>query len=241
MLTFIGFFCKADIFSNLSELDRRLLQKEIRIYLLNHPEILVEALKSLEEKNSANNADLDKILIQTNYEAIFEDNSSWQGGNLAGDITIVEFIDYRCGYCRKAHTEIIKLINSDKKLRIIIKEYPILGQESNILSRLAVSVLQLYGPKKYQMIHNKFMKNKINLSESNIKNLLNSMDLDATKILDQINSKEVTDHLNNTRNLGKKLKINGTPTFILEDTMIRGYVGLDYLTSEIRRIRQIDK
>ena len=237
LLTFISSFCKADIFSNFSELDRHLLQKEIRAYLLKHPEILLEALKGLEEKNSANKADLDKNLIQANYETIFEDNASWQGGNLDGDVTIVEFLDYRCGYCRKAHKEIKKLINSDKNIRIIIKEYPILGQESNILSRLAVSVLQLYGPKKYQMIHDEFITNKINLSESNIKNLLGSMNLDAIEILKHINSKEVTNHLNRTRELGEKLKINGTPTFILEDTIIRGYVGFDYLAAEIARIR----
>jgi len=237
VLTFNAFFCKADVLSNLSELDRTLLQKEIRTYLLSHPEIIMEALKSLEDKNSASNADLDKTLIQANYEAIFEDDSSWQGGNLNGDITIVEFIDYRCGYCRKAHNEIKKLINLDQNIRIIIKEYPILGRESNILSRLAVSVLQLYGPKKYQLIHNEFITNKINLSEANIKNLLERMDLDSTEILNHINSKEVTDHLIRTRELGKKLKINGTPTFILEDTMIRGYVEFDYLAAEIERIR----
>ena len=123
---FAGSLCKADLFSNISESDRLILQKEIRTYLLNNPEVIIEAVKNLENKNQKDNRRTENSLIQENYDELFDDGISWQGGNLNGDITIIEFLDYRCGYCRKAHKDITKLLEVDKNLRFIIKVYPIL-------------------------------------------------------------------------------------------------------------------
>ena len=86
---------------------------------MNNPEVIIEAVQSLENKTQEES---DLSLIQSSYDELFNDNFSWQGGNLNGDITIIEFLDYRCGYCRKAHNEVIKLIKSDKNIRLIIKE-----------------------------------------------------------------------------------------------------------------------
>ena len=93
-----GSLCKADVFSNISESDRLMLQKEIRTYLLNNPEVIIEAVKNLENKNQKDNRRTENSLIQENYDELFDDGISWQGGNLNGDITIIEFLDYRCGY-----------------------------------------------------------------------------------------------------------------------------------------------
>ncbi|MDP5322243.1 MAG: thioredoxin domain-containing protein, partial [Paracoccaceae bacterium] len=114
----------------LSDNERASFRAEVRSYLLENPEVLMEAiavLQTLEAKNATQSV---TQLLESNYDAIVNDPTSWQGGNLAGDITLVEFMDYRCGYCRKAHSEVAELIASDGNIRYIVKEYPILGPES---------------------------------------------------------------------------------------------------------------
>jgi|TARA_B110000196_G_scaffold32827_1_gene24790 protein-disulfide isomerase len=231
---FITCSAKADIFTDLSDNDRLIIQKEIRAYILNNPEVIIEAVKSLENKTQEES---DLSLIQSSYDELFNDNISWQGGNLNGDITIIEFLDYRCGYCRKAHNEVRKLIKSDKNIRLIIKEYPILGEKSTLSSRLAISVLQKSGPKYYKIVHDKLMTENINLNESSIIKLLENLNINASEVLGHINSNEVTNHLRRIRALGQRLKISGTPTFIIEENIIRGYVDYNQMKKIIKNIR----
>ena len=234
LFVFITCSANADIFKNLSDNDRLIIQKEIRAYIMNNPEVIIEAVQSLENKTQEES---DLSLIQSNYDELFNDNISWQGGNLNGDITIIEFLDYRCGYCRKAHNEVIKLIKSDKNIRLIIKEYPILGEKSTLSSRLAISVLQKNGPKYYKIVHDKLMTENINLNESNIIKLLENLNINASEVLGHINSNEVTNHLRRIRALGQRLKISGTPTFIIEENIIRGYVDYNQMKKIIKNIR----
>ena len=234
LFVFITCTAKADIFTNLSDNDRLIIQKEIRAYILNNPEVIIEAVQSLENKAQQES---DLSLIQSSYDELFNDNISWQGGNLNGDITIIEFLDYRCGYCRKAQNEVRKLIKSDKNIKLIIKEYPILGEKSTLSARLAISVLQKYGPKYYEIVHDKLITNNINLNESSIIKLLESFNINASEILGHINSNEVTNHLKRIRALGQRLKISGTPTFIIEENIIRGYVDYNQMKKIIKNIR----
>ena len=234
LFVFITCSANADIFKNLSDNDRLIIQKEIRAYILNNPEVIIEAVQSLENKTQQES---DLSLIQSSYDELFNDNISWQGGNLNGDITIIEFLDYRCGYCRKAHNEVRKLIKSDKNIKLIIKEYPILGEKSTLSARLAISVLQKYGPKYYEIVHDKLITNNINLNESSIIKLLESFNINASEILGHINSNEVTNHLKRIRSLGQRLKISGTPTFIIEENIIRGYVDYNQMKKIIKNIR----
>ncbi|MDG2098031.1 MAG: DsbA family protein [Paracoccaceae bacterium] len=234
---FIGSLCKADLFSNISDSDRLALQKEIRTYLLNNPEVIIEAVKNLESKNQKDNHRTDNSLIQENYDELFNDGISWQGGNLNGDITIIEFLDYRCGYCRKAHKDITKLLEVDKNIKFIIKEYPILGTESVLIARVTIAVLQLYNKNIYKRIHNKLMNDYINPTEQNIKRFLEENKLDSSLVLRHINSESVTNHLRKIRQQGERLSITGTPTFVIEGNMVRGYLSYKQLQEIINEIR----
>tara|TARA_Y100000746_G_scaffold62076_1_gene50696 strand:- start:760 stop:1503 length:744 start_codon:yes stop_codon:yes gene_type:complete len=234
---FVGSLCKADLFSNISESDRLILQKEIRTYLLNNPEVIIDAVKNLENKNQKDNRRTENSLIQENYDELFDDGISWQGGNLNGDITIIEFLDYRCGYCRKAHKDITKLLEVDKNLRFIIKEYPILGKESVLISRVTIAVLQLYNEKIYKQIHNELMNEYINPTEQNIIRLLEEYKLDSLAVLRHINSESVTSHLRKIRQQGEQLSITGTPTFVIEGKLVRGYLTFKQLQEIITEIR----
>ena len=174
LVLFFSFSLKveANIFSNLSDADRLSLRNEIREFLLSNPEIIIEAVQQLENKTTKNQKLSDASLVQSNYEELFNDKGSWIGGNPNGDITIIEFLDYRCGYCRKAHNTIQKLIRSDENIKLIIKEYPILGEQSTLAARLAISVLQQSGPLKYELLHKKLMTNNVSLDKQNIQKIL---------------------------------------------------------------------
>jgi protein-disulfide isomerase len=237
LVLFITCSAKADIFSNLSDNDRLAIQAEIRAYILNNPEVIIEAVQNLENKKRRNQEEVDLSLIQSSYDELFNDNISWQGGNLNGDITIIEFLDYRCGYCRKAHREVRKLIKSDGNIKLIIKEYPILGEKSTLSARLAISVLKKHGPEDYRIVHDKLMTENINLNENSIIKFLENLNINSSIVLKHIYSDEVTSHLRKIRALGQKLKISGTPTFIIEENIIRGFVDFNQMKEIIKNIR----
>ena len=228
---------EANIFSNLSDADRLSLRNEFREFLLSNPEIIIEAVQQLENKKTQNQKLSDASLVQSNYEELFNDKGSWIGGNPNGDITIIEFLDYRCGYCRKAHNTIQKLIRSDENIKLIIKEYPILGEQSTLAARLAISVLQQAGPLKYELLHKKLMTKNVSLDQQNIQKILEDLKITPNDVINHLYSKEVTETLKSTRALGQKLKISGTPTFIIEENIIRGYVNFDQMKEIIKEIR----
>ena len=107
--------------STMTDAERAYFRAEVRAYLLENPEVLMEAIAVLEEKRNSDAAATDAVLLETNADEIFNDPASWVGGNPDGDITVVEFMDYRCGYCKKAFDEVKELIASDGNIRFIVK------------------------------------------------------------------------------------------------------------------------
>ena len=126
--------------TEMSKEERAAFRAEVRAYLLENPEVIMEAVAVLEQRQTAQQAEDDISLIRGNADAIFSDGHSWVGGNPEGDVTVVEFMDYRCGYCRRASPEVTELVNSDGDIRFILKEFPILGEESMLSSRYAIAV-----------------------------------------------------------------------------------------------------
>ena len=129
------------------------------------------------------------------------------------------------------------MLEVDKNLRFIIKEYPILGKESVLISRVTIAVLQLYNKKIYKQIHNELMNEYINPTEQNIIRLLEEYKLDSLAVLRHINSESVTSHLRKIRQQGEQLSITGTPTFVIEGKLVRGYLTFKQLQEIITEIR----
>ncbi|MEO9463801.1 MAG: thioredoxin domain-containing protein, partial [Marinomonas sp.] len=136
---------------SMSDEERAIFRAEIRSYLLDNPQVIMEAVELLEQRNAAADAAHDMALVQNNTDALFDDGYSWVGGNPNGDITLVEFIDYRCGYCRKAFDEVEQLLENDGNIRLIVKEFPILGEDSVVSSRYAIAVKQTMGDEAYKL------------------------------------------------------------------------------------------
>ncbi len=231
--------CAAEPEIELDDTTRAALHAEIRSYLLANPEIMMEMYALLEERQRTATSDSDKKLVSENSAAIFDDGYSFQGGNPEGDLTIVEFLDYQCGYCRKAHPEITELLQSDGKIRWIIKEFPILGPNSELAARAALSTQITADDEAYLRLHNAMMEGGAQLTEQNLNAVLRSSGLDPETIRGSMNSPEVDERIAANRALAETLQISGTPTFVFGDELVRGYVPLQQmqaLASEKRRI-----
>ena len=217
--------------SKMSAAERALLREEIRLYLLQNPEIIMEAVEVLRKKEQQAAIQSDFELVKKNKKAIFEDGFSFVGGNPNGDITLVEFVDYRCGYCKKAHNEVEKLLSTDGNIRFVIKEFPILGDDSLVLSKFALAVKIAHGDKMYKLVHDILIKMKSPPSEKAFDEIISNLNLDAKLVESAMESNEVNGMIAYTRTLAERLKISGTPTFVINDELIRGYVPFDALIS----------
>lgn len=207
--------------------EREAFRAEVRAYLLENPEVLMEAIAALEAKQYQDQVANDLAMLRDFSEEIFNDPKSWEGGNLAGDITVVEFVDYRCGYCRRAHDEVSALVETDGNIRLVMKEFPILGEESVISSRFAIATLQLHGSDAYKAVHDALIAHKGPVDAPSLDAIAADAGLDGASIRALMSSDEVSEVIAANRALADRLQINGTPTFVIYETMVRGYVPLD--------------
>ncbi|MEZ5715439.1 MAG: DsbA family protein [Paracoccaceae bacterium] len=223
---------------SMSDAERDAFRAEIRAYLLDNPEVIMEAVAVLEQRDAAQKAVEDSTLIEANGQALFSDPNSWVGGNPNGDITLVEFVDYRCGYCRKAHDEVAKLVESDGNIRFIVKDFPILGPDSTTSAQFAIAVHQLAGDDAYHAAGEALIKLKGSPEEPVLRRLAETLGLDGDAVLEKMDSDEVAAVINANHGLGANMQINGTPTFVLGDQMLRGYLPLEGMRAMVKEIRE---
>lgn len=222
---------------SMTDAERDAFRAEVRAYLLENPEVLMEAIGVLEDRQAAAEVERDKQLALSNADALFNDGYSWVGGNPDGDITIVEFLDYRCGYCRRAHPEVNELIRSDGNIRYIIKEFPILGEQSTLASRFAVAVKHVAGDDTYKLVSDALMNQNSDVTQASLSELANTLGLDTDALFAEMNSDAVTRELQETQLLAQRLQISGTPTFVFQDEMVRGYAPLDAMREIVDGVR----
>ncbi len=215
--------------TELTDAQRAQFRAEVRSYLMDNPEVIMEAVELLQARDAETQAQADLSLVTDNAEEIFDDGYSWVGGNPDGDITLVEFLDYRCGYCKKAHGEVAKLLKSDGNIRLIVKELPILGDQSVLASRFAVATKQVAGDDNYKAMGDALMEYKGDVTLPALRRLATTFGLDADAIEAAMNNDSVTREIAATRALAEKLRVSGTPTFVMHDELLRGYLPYDQM------------
>lgn len=224
----------------LTDGERDALRAEVRAYLLENPEVLMEAIGVLEQRQAEAETMRDEQLAQINAEALFNDGYSYVGGNPDGDIVMVEFMDYRCSFCRRAHPEVSDLIAQDGNIRIVTKEYPILGEQSLLASRFAIATKLTEGPEAYKMVSDALMDMRTDVTPASLTDMAQAFDLDADAIFAEIDSAAVTTEISETRALADRMQITGTPTFVIEDQVLRGYVPLAQMQQIVAQLRQAE-
>lgn len=222
----------------MTEQERDMFRAEIREYLLENPEVLMEAIAVLEQRRAEEAAAQEGDLLEQYRAEIFDDGFSWIGGNPEGDVTIVEFLDYRCGFCKRAHPEVQALLESDGDIRIIVKEYPILGAESELASRYAIATKLVVGDEAYAAVHDALMEWDGAINGGALNRIAREAGIsDHHAILAEMESETVSGIIAANRALAQALLIQGTPSFIMEDNFVRGYVPLDQMQSIVEGIR----
>ena len=146
-------------------------------------------------------------------------------------------MDYRCGYCRRAFDEVHDLLEDDGNIRFIVKEFPILGEESVLASRFAIATQQLNGDEAYKSVHDALMTYKGAINDASLGRIADTLGLDPMVILDHMNSDEVSEIISKNHELAQRLSISGTPSFVMANQMLRGYMPADEMQKIAEEIR----
>ena len=215
--------------------ERGKIERIIHDYLLAHPEVVIEALKAAEAQDKQRQAEATKAAIGAHRRELLDDTSDPIGGNPKGDVTIVEFFDYRCPYCKKVEPFVEAILKDDPKLRIVYKEFPILGDASLFASRVAFAALK---QGKYAQFHVAMMAAKGDITEDVVLKVAGDVGLDVDKIKSQLNAPETEQSIKHNYDLANALGIAGTPGFVVGDILIPGAVDLAALKQAVAEARK---
>ncbi|WP_395684834.1 DsbA family protein [Aestuariivirga sp.] len=217
-----------------SEARKKEIGEIVRQYLLDNPEVLLEVSKALEAKQQAAESELRIAALTANADQVFRSANDFVAGNPEGDVTIVEFFDYNCGWCKKSFPELTKLIADDKNLRVVLKEFPIFGGDSDHAAKAALAAKK---QGKYWELHSALFEHDGKVTAEVVDELAAKLGLDMTKLKADMESSEVTAALAQTHALAQTLAINGTPAFIVDQAVSPGYLPADGLASMIQDVR----
>jgi protein-disulfide isomerase len=211
------------------------IDKMIHDYLLSHPEVLIEAVQKADDKMKADAHDKAVSALADKKQEVFNDPTSPTAGNPHGDVTLVEFFDYRCPYCKQVEPSLEKVLADDKKLRFVYKEFPVLGPVSTTAARAALAAKK---QGKYDAFHRAMMAAKGQISDQTVMDVAGSVGLDIVQLKRDMSSPEVDKTLKADMALADALDISGTPAFIVGNTIIPGAVGVDDLKQAIAEARK---
>lgn len=210
-------------------------ERRVRAYLLEHPEVVAEALQHLELRERAAQARAAKSVLKTRADELLRDPESPVGGNPEGDVTLVEFFDYNCPYCRQVAPHMTKAETDDPKLRIVYKEFPILGANSSFAAKAALAA---HRQGKYVPFHRALMEAKGTVTESGVLDAAGRVGLDLPRLKADMADRAIQAAIDRNLVLARALNINGTPGFVIGEQIVPGAVDLATLERLIREARE---
>lgn len=213
---------------------REALRAMIRQYILENPEVLIEAIEGLETRRNAENQDRQRRALSERRQQIISDPAHPAIGNLNGNVTVVEFFDYRCPYCRRMHDPLVELLRSDPQVRFVHIQLPILGPDSVIASRAALAAR---AQNRYAQFHDALMRGNTTLNEATILRIAGQAGLDVNRLRADMASPQIEQQLQANLHLAEELGINGTPAFIIGETLVPGAVELSTLRQLVAQAR----
>lgn len=202
--------------------------------LRENPELVLEALQALEQRQAEEQAAAAAAVLTAERETLERDPNAPVIGNPDGDVTIVEFFDYNCPYCKRAMPEIEALLAEDPNVRIVLREWPILSEGSVIAARAALAA-RAQG--KYAEMHDALMKMRGKLEADTVLRVAGELGLDDEKLQADMKAPEVEEHLATSMRLAEALNFNGTPSFVIGDQLLPGFVEKAELVEAITSAR----
>ena len=219
---------------SISDSQRTEIEKIIKNYLVSHPEVLEEAMAELSKRQAAAEAQKHEASVAQNAEAIFNSPRQVVLGNRDGDVTFVEFFDYNCGYCKRAMDDMLTIMKGDPKLKVVLKEFPVLSQGSVESAQVGVAVrMQDPSGKKYLDFHQKLLSGRGAADKARAMQAAKEAGLDTARIEKDIASPEVRATLEENFKLAEAMGMNGTPSYVIGKQIVIGAVGVESLKEKI--------
>ncbi|HEY3196675.1 MAG TPA: DsbA family protein [Nitrospirales bacterium] len=210
------------------------VEKAVESYIRSHPEVIEQTLQSLEAKRQTEELVRVKAVIADRQNELLNDPTSPVSGNLKGDVTVVEFFDYRCGFCKRVAPAVTQLQKDDPRVRVVYKDLPILGEASETATKAA---LASRAQGKHQAFHEALMASKEDLSQEKVLKIAAEVGLDATKIQADMANPDYEAVIERNRALARGLGIGGTPAFVIGNEFVPGTMDLNAMKELVARVR----
>lgn len=208
------------------------LERAIEQYIRTHPEVIEQSLQALETKREAEQRERQKLALASKQQELLNDPASPVSGSLKGEITLIEFYDYRCGFCKRAAGAVTQLQKDDPRVRVVYKDFPILGEPSELAAKAALaSVAQ----GKHQAFHEALLASHADMTKEEILKIAGDVGLDAKKLDADMEKPDWQIVINRNRALARDLGISGTPGFIVGTELVPGALDLKGLKDLIAR------
>lgn len=224
--------------AQISASQRGEIERIIREYIISHPEVLQEAMMELEKRTAAAEAAKQQAAVKEHAKELFNSPRQVVLGNPRGDVTMVEFFDYNCGYCKRAMLDMLALLKSDPNLRIVLKETPMLSRESEQAAKVAIAVrMQDKTGKRYLEFHQKLLGGRGTADKAHALAVAKDLGFDVARIEKDMANPDVDNELREVLGLTQALGLNGTPSYVIGKDVVVGAVGLDALKEKINTNR----
>jgi protein-disulfide isomerase len=212
------------------------IRELVKDYIIKNPEVIIEAVNEMRRKQELQAQENAKEALQRHRDALIGAKDLPVAGNPNGDVTIVEFIDYRCGYCKAVKPAVDEVLKTDGKIRLVIKEFPILGPNSTLAS---VAAYAAHRQGKYMAFHEAMMKYKDGIDERVIFDIAKRVGLDVDKLRADMRDPSLKTKIEETHRLARDLNISGTPAFVIGDEIVPGAIGPDEIREKVAAARKL--
>jgi protein-disulfide isomerase len=219
----------------LSPAQEQAIEKLVHDYIMEHPEVILDSVRAMETRQQATGETEQQAAIIANKELLVNDPTAPVAGNPDGDITVVEFFDYRCPYCKSMAKAFITALEADGNVRIVFKEFPILGPESDFAAKAALAAAR---QGKYRDFHAALMEHKGQLGNDTVLSLAGDVGLDLDRLRKDMIDPAIAQSIRRNHELAGVLKISGTPAFIIGDRLIPGAMPMEEMLAIINAERK---
>jgi len=221
-----------------SETQRGEIEGIVKAYLIAHPEVIQEVMTEIEKRQAEAEAEKHKEGVKQYSKVLFYSPRQVTLGNPDGDVTMVEFFDYNCGFCRRALADMLDLMKDDPKLRVVLKEFPVLGPGSVEAAQVAVAVrMQDKDGKKYLEFHQKLLSSRGQADRARALAVAKDVGLDMGRIEKDMASDEAKETIDENLKMAEALGLNGTPSYVIGTDVVVGAVGLAALKEKVGAAR----
>jgi protein-disulfide isomerase len=222
----------------ITDAQRPAIEQIVRDYLMKNPEVIQEAIAELEKRQQDAQRNSQQAALREHGDALTKSQHGNVVGNPSGDVTLVEFFDYNCGYCKRALADLKGLVKRDPKLRIVLKDFPVLGPESLAASKVGLAAkLQIQGDKLFDF-HSRLLETRGTVTGERGLAVAKEIGLDLARLQKDMEGPEVRAALAENAMLADKLGLTGTPAFVVGGEVISGAVGLEPLRQAVASVRQ---